>query len=135
MMDTSRNFIWPPDLDYHLVGDPGVTRDMALRAYRDVRAGRIDSSAATLSQALWPGCRLKAPAVQTGQSEGLRPSWAEDDDGGEEDDETRDVEYLIEGAYQDLISKRIPEAIAKLEEALYPEGVPAHVRAVERYAA
>ena len=125
----SENFLWPEDLDYHLAGDPGITRDMCLRAYRDARAGRIDSAAATLSQALWPGCRLMAPA---GTGETLAPP-AHQEGPFDGEDETRDVEYLVEAAYEDLISKRIPEAIAKLEEALYPEGIPAYALVVERF--
>ena len=116
----AKDFLWPPDIEYHCAGRNGIVREMVSAALWDAKAGCIDSAAATLSQALWPGCRLKPLS---------KPVESVDNDGA------RDVEYLIESAYEDLISKRIPEGIANLEEALYPDGIPDYVRAVERVAA
>jgi hypothetical protein len=128
----AKDFLWPPDIEYHCAGRNGIVREMVSAALWDAKAGCIDSAAATLSQALWPRCRLKQLSKPVESVDLSRPYEGLFDGDDNDGDETRDVEYLIESAYEDIISKRIPEAIANLEEALYPDGIPAYVRAVER---
>lgn len=77
-------------------------------ALREAKSGRSNYAAASCGMFLWP------KDAKSRQGRCYR---------------------LVLDAYEDLISKRIPEAIANLEEALYPDGIPAYVRAVERVAA
>ena len=87
---------------------PKAMRYLIEEALREVKAGRPNYAAASCSMFLWP----KNAKSRQG----------------------RCYRCVLE-AYEDIISKRIPEAIANLEEALYPDGIPAYVRAVERVAA
>ena len=100
-----------------------ITLDHVYRGYAAAKDGSIAEAVAQLSMALAIG---RVDRIELTGAIRLSEEWEEGSDGGKTY-EHLDIRQTVEEAYEDVISKRIPEAIAKLEEALYPDGVPAHV--------
>ena len=104
-----------------------IAFDHIHRGLAEARAGRANYAAAELSMALFKGRvdRL-VPSGTIRQSN----DFEEDAEGGKVF-EFPDIRETVEEAYHDLISGRIPEAIALLDSVVYPDGKPAHEQVIE----
>jgi hypothetical protein len=96
---------------YTYLDRPGIARDHVRRAFWAVRDGKINEAAAHLAQALWPP---KSPTIYETYSL------------------TASMRGAATEAYEDLIAKRELAAVAILERAVYPNGIPPHEMAARR---
>jgi hypothetical protein len=112
------------------VTDNEIALDHVIRGYEAARSGRAAEASAHLSMALWPRPGLKN--VPEDQAIRVSDEWEEDDYGDGIIFLHPDIRLDVQFAYEDLISKRIPQAVEILVSVLWPDGIPPHVEVVGR---